>query len=134
MAVEILSGDDIFQCRKCGQCCNGFGGTYVSEQDIQNISAFIRSNPTEFKDTYCDPSGSKFVLTQQSDGSCIFFDPTEQCTIHSVKPHMCKAWPFIETVIKFPENWNAMAGSCPGMKKDIPHEELVRIVKNEIIF
>jgi hypothetical protein len=44
---------------------------------------------------------------------------------------MCKAWPFIQAVISYPENWNAMANSCPGMKKDIPDKDLVRIVTTE---
>jgi hypothetical protein len=44
---------------------------------------------------------------------------------------MCKAWPFIQTIILHPENWNAMANSCPGMKKDIPHKDLQEIVALE---
>jgi len=44
---------------------------------------------------------------------------------------MCKAWPFIQTVIKHPENWNAMSNSCPGMKKDIPHKDLNKIITIE---
>jgi len=44
---------------------------------------------------------------------------------------MCKAWPFIDTVIRHPENWNMMANSCPGMKKDIPKEALEKIVGHE---
>ncbi len=62
---------------------------------------------------------------------CIFFDKEKQCTIHPVKPYMCKAWPFIDTVIRHPENWNMMANSCPGMKKDIPKEALEKIVGHE---
>ena len=44
---------------------------------------------------------------------------------------MCKAWPFIQTVIDHPENWDIMAGSCPGMKKDIPYKDLQKIVAEE---
>ncbi|HGY11559.1 MAG TPA: YkgJ family cysteine cluster protein, partial [Desulfobacterales bacterium] len=58
-------------------------------------------------------------------------DKINQCTIHPVKPYMCKAWPFIQTIIKHPENWNAMANSCPGMKKDIPYTDLQKIVATE---
>jgi len=123
--------DDIFQCRQCGECCSGFGGTYVTQQDMINISLYLNSNPEKFIDRYCDTSGSKYVLTLGKDGRCIFFDTVLQCTIHPVKPYMCKAWPFIRTVIKHPENWNAMANSCPGMKKDIPSKDLKRIVSIE---
>lgn len=131
MGSEYLNAGDIFECIMCGECCRGFGGTYVSGQDIENICAYIKADPDKFLETYCDPSGSRYVLTCGEDGFCIFFDKEKQCTIHQVKPYMCRAWPFIASVIKHPENWNAMAGSCPGMKKDIPHEDLVKIVTKE---
>ncbi len=106
---------DIFDCQLCGQCCKGFGGTYVTPADIENISDFIKADPDTFVDTYCDMSGARPVLTLSEHGTCIFFDPERQCTIHPVKPYMCKAWPFIKTIINYPENWDTMANSCPGM-------------------
>lgn len=123
---------DIFECRQCGDCCKGFGGTYVTDQDISRIASFIRTDPDTFRNDFCDHSGSRSVLTLGPDGYCIFFHKKKQCMIHPVKPYMCKAWPFIKTIIKNPENWNAMADSCPGMKKDIPHKDLQQIVASEI--
>jgi len=123
---------DIFECQQCGDCCKGFGGTYITNQDISRIASFINVQPDKFIIDYCDHSGSRLVLTLGTDGYCIFFHREKQCTIHPVKPLMCRAWPFIKTLIKNPENWNAMAGSCPGMKKDVPHKELRQIVVNEL--
>lgn len=131
MGSEYQSADDIFECRLCGECCNGFGGTYVTSLDIRRISKFIGSDPDSFIQKYCDPSGSRHVLTQGTDGSCVFFDPEKQCTIHPVKPRMCRTWPYLATIIKNPENWNAMASACPGMKKHIPHRDLARIIATE---
>lgn len=123
--------DKIFDCRLCGDCCKGFGGTYVTEDDIAKIASFIGENPETFIKKYCVYSGSKPVLALGKDGFCIFFDKEKQCTIHPVKPYMCKAWPYIKTIIKNPENWNAMANSCPGMEKDIPHQRLKQIVRKK---
>lgn len=131
MDSEYTTGDDIFECRQCGDCCNGFGGTYVTPQDVIHISSYIQCDPDTFVARYCDPSGSRHVLTRGKDGCCIFFDKKAQCTIHPVKPYMCKAWPFIQPVISHPENWNAMANSCPGMKKDVPRNALRKIVSRE---
>ncbi len=131
MESHDKSGKDIFECRQCGECCNGFGGTYVTQKDILKICEYRHFDPDRFIDTYCDRSGSRFVLTRGKDGCCIFFDAVKQCTIHPVKPYMCKAWPFIQTIIKNPENWNAMSNSCPGMKKDIPYKNLSKIVTME---
>ncbi|MCP4021580.1 MAG: YkgJ family cysteine cluster protein, partial [Desulfobacteraceae bacterium] len=88
---------------------------------------YIHADPKAFIETYCDMSGSRHVLTRGKNGFCIFFDKKKQCTIHPVKPYMCKAWPFIKTLIKNPENWNIMANSCPGMKKDVPHPDIQKI-------
>ena len=131
MDADLKSGCDIFECRQCGDCCSGFGGTYVTPEDIADICAFIDTDPDMFVKTYCDPSGSRHVLTRGADGCCIFFDAIKQCTIHPVKPYMCRAWPFITTLVKYPENWDIMANSCPGMKKSIPHAQIRSIVKKE---
>lgn len=128
---QPTTGDDIFSCRQCGDCCRGFGGTYVTARDILRISAYIRFDTDRFTTHYCEKSGSRHVLACGEDGCCIFFDKEKQCTIHPVKPYMCKAWPFIEAVIRHPENWDMMANSCPGMKKDIPKEALQKIVTRE---
>ncbi|WP_022668199.1 YkgJ family cysteine cluster protein [Desulfospira joergensenii] len=131
MDSKYQNPEDIFDCKLCGECCRGFGGTYVTDHDRVSIARFIQADPDNFINDYCDMAGSRPVLTQGEDGRCIFFDPEKQCTIHPVKPYMCRAWPFILTLIKNPENWNAMAGSCPGMKKDIPAQDLIRIVTRE---
>ncbi|NOX34275.1 MAG: YkgJ family cysteine cluster protein [Deltaproteobacteria bacterium] len=128
MDSEYKSPGDVFECRQCGDCCKGFGGTYITPRDISDISKYIKSDPEKFVEKYCDRSGSRHVLTIGKNGYCIFFDKRKQCTIHPVKPYMCRAWPFIQTIIKHPENWNAMANSCSGMKKDIPYGNLQKIV------
>lgn len=132
MESKVSKGEDIFKCKECGACCKGFGGTYITENDIEKISEFIGTEPEVFLEKYCTLSGSKHVLIQGKDESCIFFDPKKQCTIHPVKPYMCRAWPFIKTIVSNPENWDAMAGSCPGMEKNINHNTLIKIVKHEI--
>ena len=130
MESGTISGADIFDCTQCGQCCTGFGGTYVNDHEIKRIAAFIACDPATFTRKYCDRSGSKWVITQGTNDSCIFFD--KNCTIHPVKPYMCRAWPFLRTIIKNPENWTAMAKSCRGIKPDVPRDALKKIVAREV--
>jgi Fe-S-cluster containining protein len=120
MPYKNVTPDDLFKCRKCGDCCKGYGGTYLSLHDIAAISDFIRISSDQFMKDYCSFSGSRPILTQKSDGYCIFWD--EVCTIHPVKPRMCKAWPFISPVVADPANWTIMAGSCPGIQTGFPLE------------
>ena len=110
--------DDVFTCLRCGECCRGYGGTFVSRADMEAIAAFIHADPRTFAAHYCRRSGGKSVLAQRADGYCIFWDRV--CTIHPVKPRMCRRWPFIESILVDPANWLAMAGSCPGMRTGIP--------------
>jgi len=113
-----LKADALFTCTRCGECCRGYGGTYVDAEDIAAIAAFIRTDPSVVVERYCRPSGGKHLLTQREDGYCVFWD--ERCTIHPVKPRMCRRWPFIESVVVDPQNWLIMAGFCPGMRTDLP--------------
>ncbi|OQY00569.1 MAG: zinc/iron-chelating domain-containing protein [Desulfobacteraceae bacterium 4572_130] len=126
----IKNSNNIFECQQCGKCCFGFGGTYVTKKDINKIAEYLNITPGSFINQFCDKSGTKNILTQKKNGFCIFFD--KNCTIHPVKPYMCKAWPFLKTILKNPENWDAMANSCKGMKKQIPHKILKQIVLMEI--
>jgi len=114
--------DDVFTCLRCGDCCRGYGGTFVSRADMEAIAAFIHADPRTFAAHYCRRSGGKSVLAQRADGYCIFWDRV--CTIHPVKPRMCRRWPFIESILVDPANWLAMAGSCPGMRTGIPLREV----------
>ena len=64
--------DAVFECSMCGDCCRGFGGTYVSEEDITAISEYIGVLRDRFVRAYCSLSGGKPVLTQGDNGRCIF--------------------------------------------------------------
>lgn len=121
---------DLFTCMQCGDCCKGFGGTYLSETDVSAIAAFLGVSESELLDTYCVWSGKRPVLAQRSDGYCIFFDCN--CSIHPVKPQMCRKWPFIESVLVDPINWQIMADRCPGMRRDVQPSEVIRCVRSHL--
>jgi Fe-S-cluster containining protein len=122
MAFEVLAPSELFECQKCGDCCKGYGGTFVAEKDIRRIAAFIHEAPERFIEKYCRRSGTRHVLVQAENGYCVFWDGL--CRIHPVKPWMCRIWPFIPSVLIDIENWRVMAASCPGMRTDIPDESL----------
>jgi Fe-S-cluster containining protein len=112
----------IFRCTQCGDCCQGYGGTFVTEQDIQALGAYLHISPAEFVETYCVFSGGRPILAQGPNGYCVFWD--ELCTIHPVKPRMCRAWPYIESVLVDVNNWRIMAGSCPGMQAEASDDRI----------
>jgi Fe-S-cluster containining protein len=128
---EMGKGSDIFSCQKCGVCCKGYGGTFVTADDIGAISSFLDEDPAVLINKYCRKSGSKSVLTQNKDGYCIFWDGL--CTIHPVKPRMCREWPFIKGMIVDIRNWRAAGESCPGIRTDLSNEMVEEIIKGELL-
>lgn len=125
---EELTASSLFECRQCGECCRGFGGTLVTEADAAAIAGYLDMSLETFLKTYCVRSGCGTVLAQGEDGYCIFAHRA-LCRIHPVKPRMCRAWPFIEGVLRDPGNWYIMAGACPGMRTDVSENTVVRCVK-----
>lgn len=118
--------EDIFVCQMCGDCCRGYGGTYVTETDIRAIADYLQMDFERFKARYCCLSGARYVLGQSEDGYCVFWDTL--CRIHPVKPRMCRNWPFIPAVLEEVANWRIMADSCPGMRTNFPEEIVARVV------
>ena len=129
--AEKAPEDSAFACKQCGECCIGYGGTFITDQDIERISAYIGTDPHGFVEQFCCLSGDKPVLTQQDDGHCVFWDKV--CTIHPVKPQMCRKWPYIESLLIDFGNWNIMASMCPGMKKDVSSRIVKAWVKKTIL-
>ena len=120
----------IFKCKKCGDCCKGYGGTFVTPDDMDAICAYTGIDRKSFVNRYCQFSGDKPVLAVGKNGYCVFWDKI--CTIHPVKPRMCKAWPFIESLLIDIKNWHIMADSCPGMLTDLPDDQVFAIVSKKI--
>ena len=122
---------ELFECKKCGDCCKGYGGTYLTEQDIKAIAEYIGENRETLVSKYCRFSGDTPVIAQKKDGYCVFWD--KLCTIHPVKPRMCKQWPFIESVLVDVKNWQIMAGMCPGIRTGANAEKIKECIKSAIL-
>lgn len=127
---DPIDPESLFACQKCGECCRGYGGTFVSAKDIAAIARYLKIDARQFIDRFCQLSGGKAVLAQGDNGYCILWD--KQCTIHPVKPEMCQKWPFIESLLVDPKNWQAMASSCPGMQADAP-ERLIKACAKKVL-
>jgi Fe-S-cluster containining protein len=83
-------------CRKCGNCCRYESG-FLAEDDLEKIAAFLSVTPEEVKERYMsevERFGKKLLRprTIKKDkpfGECIFLKETI-CSIHDVKPLMCR--------------------------------------------
>ena len=131
MPFRSIMPSDLFKCKQCGECCRGYGGAYVLSEDITAISEYLKVDEKTFVERYCRMSGNRPLLAQGENGFCVFFKE-DLCTIHPVKPKMCKAWPFIEAVLKDAANWHIMAGFCPGMRSNVPDNIIQKVVSKVI--
>ena len=120
----------LFECTQCGDCCKGYGGTSITSADLEAIAAYIGISPAVVAESYCTQSGSKLMLAQRADGYCIFWDGN--CTIHPVKPAMCRQWSFIPSLLVDIANWRMMASVCPGMRSDLDDATLEACIRKKM--
>ncbi len=123
---DSMSGD-LFDCQRCGDCCKGYGGTYLTEAEIDNICRYLGINRERFMRDACQASGGKVLIAQGKNGYCKFWD--QLCRIHPVKPHMCRRWPFIDSILVDVTNWRALAATCPGMRVDVSDDQILKWVR-----
>jgi Fe-S-cluster containining protein len=124
----VPAPSDFFECQKCGECCKGYGGAFVNNHEIERISAYLSIDRERFLSDYCDWSGRRPLIRTSESGYCVFWD--ELCTIHEVKPRMCKVWPFIESILVDKANWSIMKSMCPGIRDNGNLDGLVDCVKS----
>ena len=126
--TEVSKPSDFFECQECGDCCKGYGGAFVYDHDIDRISRYLDIDKERFLSIYCDWSGGRLLIKTAESGYCIFWD--KLCTIHEVKPRMCKIWPFIESILVDPSNWAIIKSMCPGIRDNTNMDDLAECVRN----
>jgi Fe-S-cluster containining protein len=124
----VVKLSKFFECQQCGECCKGYGGVFVSDHDVTRISQYLNIVPERFLSDYCDWSGGRPLIKTSESRYCIFWD--KLCTIHEVKPRMCKIWPFIDSILVDTSNWAAIKSMCPGIRDNGNLDDLVRCVKS----
>jgi len=127
MSSNDFKMEEFFECTQCGECCNGYGGNFTDNLKIRDIAQFIGLSVDDFKDSFLSlSSDGRYMLAVKEDGNCVFFD--KNCSIHPVKPRMCREWPFLPAVLKERSNWELMSSACPGIKTDINYEGLKKFI------
>jgi Fe-S-cluster containining protein len=121
-----------FRCTRCGHCCTGEPGfVWVGDADIAAIAAF-RGETVEEVTGLCTKRTPRGVsLREKANGDCVFYDLEQGCTIYPVRPPQCCTWPFWESNVATPEDWQHTCEVCPGSGKGelIPVEEITSRLK-----
>jgi Fe-S-cluster containining protein len=105
-----------FKCSGCGDCCTGAPGyVWVNKAEIQDLATLVEMDVEEFEDTYVRKVGVRKSLKEFPNGDCVFFDTeARNCTVYGARPRQCKTWPFWDSNLKTPEDWERTCEECPG--------------------
>ena len=112
-----------FECQPgCTACCEQQGFVYLTENDVERISAFLKLKPAEFERRYLYRTKHLRRLRVPRASQCYFLREGG-CSIHPVKPVQCRTFPYWPELVESRKEWHKTASYCPGIGKG----ELVQI-------
>jgi Fe-S-cluster containining protein len=114
----------VFQCQQCGDCCVGRGGIFVRPDEVDAMAALLALPVAEFSRRFVEasPMGPRLTV---ADGVCIFLMAGSRCRVHSVKPFICRQWPFLPALLMYPDELEHAKGACPGLNPACTHKDFV---------
>lgn len=113
-----------FDCLRCSQCCTGEGAAWLTEDELPAAAAILGLTPDGFVQTYCRQRGEKYEIICDNDGVCAVLGP-QGCRIHQAKPRICRAWPFLDAMLKNVSAFEEAKLVCPGLRPDASHDEFL---------
>lgn len=104
------------------------GFVWVNEEEIEAIAGFLGEPAEEVRQLYTRKGPRGRTLREKSQGDCIFYETGAGCTIYPVRPRQCRTWPFWESNVRTPEDWQRTREVCPGAGRGdlIPAEEITK--------
>ena len=121
-----------FRCTRCGDCCTGEPGhVWVNAEELAAIAEHRGEPVEEVVARFTRVAERGRTLREKANGDCVFFERGVGCTVYPVRPRQCRTWPFWESNVATPEDWERTCGVCPGSGKGdlISAEEITRRVR-----
>lgn len=105
-----------FTCSGCGDCCSGSPGyVWVSADEIKVMADAIGHTVEDFEQIYVRKIGIRKTLKELPNYDCVFLDEqSRQCQLYDARPTQCKTWPFWDSNLKTPQDWQRTCEECPG--------------------
>ncbi len=117
-----------FQCTGCGSCCTGEPGyVWIRRAEMETLANATGLDVAEFEKTFVRSIGRRKSLVELPNGDCVFFDRlTRRCRVYEVRPQQCRTWPFWESNLSTPEDWEQTCKVCPGSGRglNVPLEQV----------
>lgn len=106
-----------FRCTQCGDCCTGAPGyVWLKKEEIDQLAALLQIDDIdEFERLYVRKIGIRKSLVEFPNGDCVFFDNQKRtCQVYQARPRQCRTWPFWDSNLRTPADWQRTCESCPG--------------------
>lgn len=118
--------EEIFQCKRCGYCCQGETTVSLDENDRRRMVEVLGMNEDEVRRKYWRVTGN-VIQMKTVEGHCIFYK--DGCIVHKGRPWRCAQWPLHPSILGDANNLETIRESCPGINKDLSYEEFCNILK-----
>ncbi len=104
-----------FRCTRCGNCCTGEPGyVWVSDEDLAALADYLGEPLEQVRKRYTKSAPRGLSLREKLNGDCVFWNRERGCTVYPARPPQCRTWPFWQSNVATPEDWEATRAVCPG--------------------
>jgi Fe-S-cluster containining protein len=115
----------VFQCQQCGECCQGRGGIFPTPVEIDLIAQYLKMPVSQLEKNFLELTPLGPAVKNKAGGGCIF-NEQGRCSIHPVKPRICRDWPFLPAILLHKNEFEAAKEACPGLNPDGRHEDFLK--------
>ena len=109
-----------FHCIKCGMCC---GDTKEKNRHVlllrteaEQIAKATLQPIFKFAVKIKDQTPYSYEMKKREDGKCVFLE-NDRCTIYSLRPLICRFYPFELKVLHNRKYTFLYTEECPGINK-----------------
>jgi Fe-S-cluster containining protein len=121
-----------FTCTQCGNCCTGEPGyVWIDDEELAALAEFRGEPVAEVTALYTRLAKRGRTIREKANGDCVFYEHGRGCTVYPVRPRQCRTWPFWESTVGTPEEWEHTCTICPGSGQGelISADEITRRLK-----
>lgn len=108
-----------FECQPgCGWCCTRHDGhdfVYLDPEDVRRLALALAMPAAEFRRRYTVRDRGWTALRMAEEACPFLVD--RRCRVHAARPAQCRTFPFWREILRSPQAWRALGGSCPGVGK-----------------
>lgn len=123
---QLLSS--IFQCTRCGFCCQGETTVSLNEDDRRRMAEELGLTLEETRERYWRVTGN-VVQMRVVEGHCVFFQAEGGCRVHGGRPWRCAQWPLHPSILTDEANFTAIRSSCPGINPTMKYHEFCAVLR-----